>query len=93
MGPWRKKTEKGKEGNNRLGKISFCGREENREGKGETYLGTENIVFQRRKNREEKERKYLEKEKNIWEEKEKEENKSRSKIFFLEEKEKEENIW
>ena len=52
MGPWRKKTEKGKEGNNRLGKISFCGREENREGKGETYLGTQNIVFQGRKNRE-----------------------------------------
>ena len=36
------------EENIRIGKISFCGREENREGKGGTYLGTENIVFGRR---------------------------------------------
>ena len=92
MGPWRRKTEKGKEENIRIGKISFCGRGENREGKGGTYLGTENIVFQRRKNREEKERKYLEKEKMFGR------RRKRRKIFgevkyFFEEKEKEENVW
>ena len=92
MGPWRRKTEKGKEENIRIGKISFCGRGENREGKGGTYLGTENIVFGRREKQGRKGKKIFGERKNVWEEKEKEENIWRSQKIF-EEKEKEENVW